>query len=69
MNKFHTMQEGIVKFYNDTKGFGFITHTETGNDYFVHVSSLIDQIRNNDSVLFDIEEGKKGKVAVNVKLA
>lgn len=63
------MQEGRVKFFDSKKGFGFIVNEETGQEYFVHVSSTIDMIRDNDLVLYDIEEGKKGQVAVNVKLA
>ncbi|MGK6351853.1 cold-shock protein [Parapedobacter sp. DT-150] len=62
------MQEGVVKFFNETKGFGFITPTGGGADVFVHVSGLIDQIRENDDVSFEVEKGKKGPSAVNVKL-
>lgn len=63
------MQEGIVKFFNETKGFGFITPTGGGQDIFVHVSGLRDEIQENDKVVFDVENGKKGLNAVNVKLA
>lgn len=62
------MTEGVVKFFNATKGFGFITPTNGGNDIFVHVSGLRDEIRDNDKVLFDVENGKKGLNAINVKL-
>ena len=63
------MQEGKVKFFNETKGFGFIVDNQTGTDYFVHVSGLQDDIRENDEVTYDLEEGKKGLNAVNVRLA
>lgn len=63
------MNTGTVKFFNDTKGYGFIKDDESGKEYFVHVSGLIDEINENDKVTFDLEEGKKGLNAVNVKLA
>ena len=62
------MNKGTVKFFNDAKGFGFIKG-ENGQEVFVHVTGLIDKIKDNDSVVFDIQEGKKGPNAVNVKLA
>ncbi|MBW4888198.1 cold shock domain-containing protein [Mucilaginibacter sp. HMF5004] len=62
------MKTGVVKFFNETKGFGFVK-AENGEEIFVHVSGLIDQIRENDEVTFDVQEGKKGLNAVNVKLA
>lgn len=61
------MQEGTVKFFNEEKGFGFITATESGNDIFVHISGLIDSINEGDKVEFETKEGKKGLNAVNVK--
>ncbi|MBS7333142.1 cold-shock protein [Faecalibacter bovis] len=61
------MQEGTVKFFNDAKGFGFITVQETGNEIFVHTSQLIDDIRQDDKVSFKIEQGQKGLMATNVK--
>ena len=63
------MQTGTVKFFNETKGFGFITPTNGGSEVFVHSSGLIDSIRENDSVEYEVEQGKKGPNAVNVKVA
>ena len=63
------MNNGTVKFFNDSKGFGFIKEEGTGKEYFVHVSGLIDEIRENDEVTFELKEGKKGLKAVDVKLA
>jgi len=62
------MQEGTVKFFNSTKGFGFIKPANGGQDIFVHVSGLIDEIRENDQVTFEVQNGKKGLNAVNVKV-
>ena len=63
------MQEGTVKFFNETKGFGFITPSNGGQDIFVHVSGLKDEIREGDKVSFDVENSPKGLNAVNVKVA
>ena len=63
------MSKGTVKFFNESKGFGFIKEENTQKDYFVHSSGLKDSIRENDEVTFDLEQGKKGLNAVNVKLA
>ena len=63
------MKNGVVKFFNSTKGFGFIKDESSGEDIFVHSSGLTDQIRENDKVTFDVQNGKKGLNAVNVKLA
>ena len=63
------MKEGTVKFFNESKGYGFIKDSESDNEYFVHVSELVDRIKNNDRVTFDLKEGRKGLNAVNVKLA
>ncbi|MCD4681708.1 MAG: cold shock domain-containing protein [Bacteroidales bacterium] len=63
------MKTGKVKFFNASKGFGFIIDDEDGKDYFVHVSGLIDEVRDEDEVTFELKEGKKGLNAVDVKLA
>jgi CspA family cold shock protein len=63
------MKKGTVKFFNDAKGFGFIVVDGTNEEVFVHVSGLKEEIRENDVVTFDIEQGKKGLNAVNVKKA
>jgi CspA family cold shock protein len=60
--------QGTVKFFNDAKGFGFITPSDSSEDIFVHASGLVDQIRENDKVNYDLERGKKGMNAVNVKV-
>jgi CspA family cold shock protein len=62
------MSKGTVKFFNETKGFGFISEEGTEKDHFVHVSGLIDEINEGDEVEFDLEEGRKGLNAVNVKV-
>jgi len=61
------MPTGTVKFFNNAKGFGFIVQDDTQQEVFVHVSVLTDQVRENDKVSFDLERGKKGMNAVNVK--
>jgi cold shock protein len=63
------MSKGTVKFFNDSKGFGFIKEESTQKEYFVHSSGLNESITENDEVTFDLETGKKGLNAVNVKLA
>jgi CspA family cold shock protein len=62
------MSNGTVKFFNDSKGFGFIKDENSTKEYFVHSSGLKDSIKENDKVTFDLQEGNKGLNAVNVKL-
>ena len=62
------MNKGTVKFFNESKGFGFISEEGSNKEHFVHISGLIDQIREGDTVEFDLQEGKKGLNAVNVKV-
>jgi len=62
------MNKGTVKFFNESKGFGFITEEGTNKEHFVHVSGLIDEISENDEVEFDLQDGKKGLNAVNVRV-
>ncbi|MCS5663340.1 MAG: cold shock domain-containing protein [Flavobacteriales bacterium] len=61
------MNKGTVKFFNESKGFGFIVDEESKTEYFVHVTGLIDEINESDVVEFELQEGKKGLNAVNVK--
>ena len=63
------MQKGTVKFFNETKGFGFITPENGGSEIFVHSSGLIDNIREGNEVQFEVEQGRKGPNAVNVQVA
>ena len=62
------MGNGTVKFFNNSKGFGFITPEEGGKDVFVHVNGLVDEINEGDKVSYDVEESPKGLNAVNVKV-
>jgi cold shock protein len=62
------MKEGKVKFFNETKGFGFIAPNDGSDDVFVHQTGLIDRIKDNDEVQFEIERGKKGVNAVRVQV-
>ncbi|MFM9944989.1 MAG: cold-shock protein [Bacteroidia bacterium] len=63
------MNTGTVKFFNASKGYGFIKNNDNGQEVFVHVTGLIDQISQDDQVTYDVEVGKKGPSAVNVKRA
>ena len=62
------MNKGTVKFFNDAKGFGFVIDEESKKEYFVHVSGLVDEIKEGDEVEFELSEGKKGLNAVEVKV-
>ena len=63
------MKKGTVKFFNESKGFGFITDNDSNEEIFVHASGLVDQIKENDKVTFATQQGKKGINAVDVKIA
>ncbi|MEE4258392.1 MAG: cold shock domain-containing protein [Bacteroidales bacterium] len=63
------MKTGIVKFFNEAKGYGFIKDADSDKEYFVHASGLVDRIKEDDEVVFEVVDGKKGENAVNVKLA
>ena len=63
------MKNGTVKFFNELKGFGFIKDHETDEEFFVHATGLVDQIREGDEVNFELEEGRRGMNATNVKLS
>jgi CspA family cold shock protein len=62
------MKQGTVKFFNEAKGFGFIIEEGSGNEYFVHVTGIIDRISEGDTVEFELKEGRKGLNAINVKV-
>ncbi len=62
------MKEGTVEFFNNTKGFGFISIKDSEEEVFVHTSNLIDQIKENDNVVFDLEKGDKDLSAIKVSL-
>ncbi len=62
------MNKGTVKFFNESKGYGFIKETESNKEYFVHVTGLISEIKEGDEVEFELKEGRKGLNAVSVKL-
>ncbi len=63
------MKQGKVKFFNESKGFGFIKDSESEKEYFVHATGLVDKVKDGDDVTFELQEGKKGLNAVNVRLA
>ena len=62
------MSKGTVKFFNESKGFGFIVEDESEKEHFVHVTGLIDEIKEGDDVEFELKEGKKGLNAIDVKV-
>ncbi len=62
------MKKGSVKFFNESKGYGFIIEDDSKSEYFVHISGLIDEVREGDAVEFELKEGKKGLNAVSVKV-
>lgn len=63
------MATGKVKFFNESKGYGFIIDDETKKEHFVHISGLVDEVHDGESVTYELQDGKKGVNAVNVKLA
>ena len=65
---YNIMGKGTVKFFNEYKGYGFITEEGVEKDHFVHITGLIDEIREGDVVEFDLKDGNKGLNAVNVKV-
>ena len=67
MNTNNTIHKGIVKFYNTERAYGFITDNDTGKDYFVHVTGLIDPIKMKDEVTFELIENDRGYLATNVR--
>lgn len=62
------MKNGTVKFFNESKGFGFITEDGSKTEHFVHISGLVDEVREGDAVEFELKEGRKGLNAVNVRV-
>ncbi len=62
------MNRGTVKFFNESKGFGFVIDEDTNNEYFVHITGLVDKVNEGDAVEFELKEGKKGLNAFNVKV-
>lgn len=63
------MNVGVIKFFNEPKGYGFVKEEVSQKEYFVHASGLVDKIKQNDKVTFELKEGKKGVNAINVKRA
>ncbi|UXP30963.1 cold shock domain-containing protein [Reichenbachiella agarivorans] len=61
------MNNGTVKFFNESKGYGFVIDSDTKKEYFVHVSGLVDDVKEGDHVEFELKEGKKGLNAVSVR--
>ncbi len=69
LNPEDLIRKGIVTFFNDSKGYGFIKDLETQESLFVHINSLTEPIKENNKVIFEVEMGPKGANAVNVKMA
>jgi cold shock protein len=65
--KISIMSNGTVKFYDTTRGFGFIADADSSEEYFVHSTGLNDTIKKDDTVTFELTQGKKGLNAINVK--
>ena len=68
LNYFIKVKNGTVKFFNESKGFGFISENGSNQEYFVHISGLIDEVRQGDAVEFELKEGRKGMNAVSVRV-
>lgn len=66
--EFDPIRKGVVTFFNDAKGFGFIKDSETKDKIFVHINNAIDDIKENSQVSYEVEKGPKGPTAVRVKL-
>lgn len=62
------MNNGKIKFFNESKGYGFVVDNESGKEHFVHVSGLVDKVKEGDEVSYDLAEGQKGLNAVDVRL-
>jgi CspA family cold shock protein len=62
------LKTGVIKFFNDSKGFGFVIEDESNTEYFLHVSGCIDEVREGDRIGFDLKEGRKGLNAVDVRV-
>lgn len=63
------MKTGTIRFFNERKGFGYIKNGNSPQEIFVHVNNLLEEVREDDEVVFEIVEGRKGLSAVNVKRA
>ena len=68
LDKMDPIRKGVVSFFNDSKGFGFIKDSETQESVFVHVNNVLEEIKENNLVSFEVEMGPKGPTAVQVKV-
>jgi cold shock CspA family protein len=68
VNLTETVRKGIVTFFNDSKGYGFIKDSETQESVFVHINNTLEEIKENNVVNFEVEMGPKGFTAIKVKL-